>query len=136
MARATRCDLGSLSAENRELYHLQAAAIRAARGEYTATSYHYWQAGFDKAVQFWFPHRHQEIERGQAGSALAIFEIFRSIGCRKSAEALSLMRAELKQLAGDLAGGLSDLQAITADQAEITLRAGELRGQFLNARLS
>ncbi|MCO5198218.1 MAG: hypothetical protein M9941_10805 [Anaerolineae bacterium] len=129
--------LGSLSAENRELYHLQAAAIRAARGEYTATSYHYWQAGFDKeAVQFWFPHRHQEIERGQAGSALAIFEnISLNRLPKKSAEALSLMRAELKQLAGDLAGGLSDLQAITwPDQAEITLRAGELRGQFLNAR--
>ena len=45
--------------------HLEAADIRAARGEYTAATWHYSRAGeVELAVQVWFPHREQEMKRG------------------------------------------------------------------------
>ncbi|NJN54872.1 MAG: hypothetical protein HC804_09030 [Anaerolineae bacterium] len=56
-----------------EQAHLAAAAIRAARGEYTAAAYHFAQGDEPAtAVQVWVPFRQQEIKRGQARAALAI----------------------------------------------------------------
>lgn len=126
-----------LSAEQREQAHLQGAAIRAGFGEYTAAAYHFQQAGaYKQAVQLWFPRRHAEIERGQADAALAVFE---AISLKKvpkrEREALALLRAELKQLRGDLLGGLADLEAVDWTPAgSTTLSAKELQGYFLNAR--
>lgn len=129
--------LSQLSAETCEHLHLIAAAIRAQRGEYTAAAFHFYQAGHEKeAVQFWFPQRNLEIERGQVSAALAVFQDI-SINRlpRKTAEALAILRAELKQLEGDLASGLSDLRVVPFDDnTEMTLRARELEGQLLNAR--
>ncbi len=63
-----------LPVETQEELHGQAAQIRAERGEYTAAAYHLYAAGQpDAAVELWYPQRAQEINRGQAGAALAIF---------------------------------------------------------------
>jgi tetratricopeptide (TPR) repeat protein len=63
-----------LGPEQREAVHLQAGHIRAARGEYTAAAHHYSEAGeAARAVEIWFPQRENEIRRGQAGAALAVF---------------------------------------------------------------
>jgi hypothetical protein len=100
-----------LSAETREQAHLRAAWLRSAHAEYTAAAYHYWQAGrLAEAIQVWFPHRQEAIARGQAGAALAIFQniSLHQVGAAER-EALALLRAELKQLQGDLAGGSADL---------------------------
>lgn len=91
-----------LVVEQREQYHLLAAAIRAERGEYTAAAYHLVQADQpDAAVTLWYAHRQSEINRGQASAALAIFE---QISLRRLTgnveKTLRLLRAELYQLVG------------------------------------
>ncbi len=122
-----------LTAERREQLHLQAAAIRAQRGEFTAAAHHYHQAGWARqAVQIWFPQRQLEISRGQGAAALAIFEqISTNQLPRKEREALAVLRAELRQLAGDLRGGRDELTAVDwPDMREITAEAHRLRGTF------
>lgn len=122
-----------LSAEAREQLHLQAATIRATHGEYTAAAYHYWQAGRPKeTVQLWYPHRQQEIERGQAGAALAIFQyISLNQLPKKEREALAILRAELRLLIGDIEGGQKEIAQIEWPLArEITIQARLLQGVF------
>ncbi len=122
-----------LSAEDREQLHLQAAMIRAAHGEYTAAAYHYRQAGrFKAAVQLWYPHRQQEIERGQASAALAVFqEISSNQLPKQEREALAIIRAELKLLIGDVQGGQKELANIQWPLAhEIAVQAKLLQGIF------
>lgn len=129
--------LAGLSAEARQAAHQMAALIRLAHAEYTAAAYHLVQAGdYHLAVQLWFPRRQQEIGRGQAGPALSLFQnISRTTLGRREQEALALIRAELKQLTGDLAGGAAELEAIAWPAAsELTIQARLLQGQFLNAR--
>lgn len=126
-----------LSAESREQAHLRAAWLRSAHAEYTAAAYHYWQAGRPaEAIQVWFPQRQQAIARGQAGAALTIFQniSLNQVGSAER-EALALLRAELKQLQGDLAGGAADLAAVPwTTPSEISSRARLLQGYFQNAR--
>lgn len=128
-------DLAHLPAATREQAHLAAAAIRAARGEYTAAAYHFAQGGEPAtAVHVWYPFRQQEIRRGQAGAALAIFA---QLSPRRlpeaEAQALALLQAELHQLAGDAQQGLAVLDMVTwrAD-SETAVQAQLLRGNFLN----
>lgn len=82
--------------------HTQAAQIRAERGEYTAAAYHLHCAGQDEAaISLWYAHREDEIHRGEAATALAIFEqipLRRLSGARQ--KELRLLRAELYQLTG------------------------------------
>lgn len=91
-----------LPAETQEDLHLYAAQIRQERGEYTSAAYHLLKAGqLDEAVALWYAHREEEIHRGQAGAALAIFE---QISLRRLSRArqkeLRLLRSELYQLTG------------------------------------
>lgn len=125
-----------LSAEEREQAHLMAANIRAERGEYTAAAYHFVRGGeASAAVYVWYPHRQQEIKRGQADPALAIFE--RLSGRRLSeeaAQALALLRAELYQLRGETEPGLAELKAVNWQmESETAVQAHLLQGAFLNA---
>lgn len=129
-------DYHRLPAEEREQAHLSAAAIRAERGEYTAAAYHFVQAGeAAAAVQVWYPHRQQEIRRGQAHAALGIFE---QLSQRRLPEtegqALALIRAELYQLAGESEQGLAELQTVKwKPEGETAVQAHLLQGAFLNA---
>ncbi|UCG22601.1 MAG: tetratricopeptide repeat protein [Chloroflexota bacterium] len=123
-------------AELHEQYHLEAAGIRAARGEYTAAAWHYSQGGEAAlAVQVWFPHRNSEVMHGQAAAALAIFQQMsvRRLGEAES-RALALLRAELYELTGEVEKGLTELEATewSADSM-VTADALLLRGHFLNA---
>ena len=125
-----------LPIERRETYHLQAAGIRTIRGEYTAAAYHYLYSGGPKqAIQVWYPRRQQEIGRGQAEAALAIFEaISLNHLKRREREALALLRGELRQLRGDNKRGLQEIRTITWPPGrEVTVSAKFLEGHFLNA---
>lgn len=122
-----------LSAEAREQLHLQAATIAATLGEYTSAAYHYHAAGWPKqAVQLWFAHRQTEIGRGQAASAQRIFnQISLNQVTKREREALAVIRAELKQLEGDLAGGKRDLAEVDWPlEREISAQAKLLQGHF------
>ena len=125
-----------LSAELREQLHAQAAAVRAGRGEYTAAAYHLCQAGAVKqAITLWFPQRQQEIQRGQAAAALAVFQdiSLRRLG-KKEQQALALLRAELYQLGGESVRGLADLEAVDwPETATVSVQARALQGAFQEA---
>jgi tetratricopeptide (TPR) repeat protein len=125
-----------LPTEQREQCHLAAANIRAVRGEYTAAAYHFVQAGEgDTAVHIWFPHRQQEIQRGQASAALHLFEQLSPKQLAEAErEALALLRAELYRLTGQPEEGLAAIQATRWHKAsEMAVQVQELKGGFLNA---
>ncbi len=125
-----------LLAEAREQAHLAAAVIRAERGEYTAAAYHFFHGGeIVAAVQVWHPYRQQEIKRGQAAAALALFE---QISPRRlpetEAQALALIKAELYQLVGQTEQGLAELTAVDwQGDSETAVQAYLLQGTFLNS---
>ncbi len=88
--------------EEREELHAQAAQIRAERGEYTAAAYHLQRAGeIEAAISLWYEKRENEIHRGQAAAALALFEQIplRRLSPPREKE-MRLLRSELYQLAG------------------------------------
>lgn len=91
-----------LPAEEQAETHAQAARIRAERGEYTGAAWHLQQAGqMEEAIALWYTHRNDEIHRGQAAAALALFEEIplRRLSPPREKE-LRLLRSELYQLAG------------------------------------
>jgi tetratricopeptide (TPR) repeat protein len=125
-----------LPAEEREQAHLMAAYIRAERGEYTAAAHHFVRGDeAETAVQVWYPHRRQEIKRGQAGPALAVFERLSQRRLPEEvAQALALLRAELYQSGGETERGLAELKAVKWPQeSETAVQAQLLQGSFLNA---
>jgi tetratricopeptide (TPR) repeat protein len=87
------------------------------------------------AVHVWYPHRRQEIKRGQATPALAIFERLSQRRLpEEAAQALALLRAELYQLRGETEQGLAELKAVNwQTESETAVQAELLRGAFLNA---
>ncbi len=94
--------LTELPAETQEELHARAAQIRQERGEYTAAAFHLKQAGqLDDAVHLWYTHLEDEIHRGQAAAALAIFEqiSLRRLSNPRQKE-LRLLRSQLYQLTG------------------------------------
>ena len=125
-----------LPADVREQAHLAAANIRAERGEYTAAAYHFFHGSEPAAaVEVWYPYRQQEIKRGQAAVALAIFN---QLSPRRlpetTAQALALMKAELYELAGQSEEGLRELTAVHwQNDSELAIAAQMLHGNFLNA---
>lgn len=122
-----------LSTDLRVRLHRQAAQIRAVRGEYTAAAYHLWQGGDESgAVQLWYPHRQQEIERGQASAAYAIFgDLARHRLKKTERNVLDLIRAELLQYQGNVKQGLALLEAEDwAERSELAIRAKLLQGRF------
>lgn len=125
-----------LPTAQREQCHLAAATIRAARGEYTAAATHFVQAGEENtAVQLWYPHRQQEIQRGQAVVALRLFEPVSPKRLKRSErQALALIQAELYRLAGQPEEGLAVLKATTwTRQSETAVQAQLLQAAFQNA---
>lgn len=100
-----------LPVEQREELHSAAAQIRAERGAYTAAAYHLAQAGQpEAAIDLWYAQRTNEIEQGQAASALAIFSQIspRRLAARQR-KLLLLIRAELHALAGEPERVVADL---------------------------
>lgn len=120
----------------RERYHLAAAEVRLARGEFTAAAHHYHLAGEDAlAIQVWFPQRQHEVSRGYASTALRLFQQISGRGlAQPEQEALALIQAELFQLHGDPEAGLSALRELSGEaESETAVRAALLRGSFYNA---
>ena len=109
-----------LTVERREDLHSWAGMIRAERGEYTAAAYHYYCAGQPEvALALWEPYYDQEVRRGQAAAALAVFE--QISGNRLSeadARTLRLLRGRLYQLEGDSAQALAEIEPIEVHEAE------------------
>jgi tetratricopeptide (TPR) repeat protein len=91
-----------LRPEARRSAHFAAAAIRAARADYTAAAYHYVRADEIRwAIWLWQAHRTEEINQGQGPVALALFEQVddRSLAA-DDRDALALILAELRKLIG------------------------------------
>jgi hypothetical protein len=122
-----------LSVELRLKLHRQAAAIHLERGDATAAAYHFAQSGDEnRAVQVWFPQRRQALARGEADLARPIFFAIAPQRLGKAErKALDLIRAELRQLAGQHAEALHELEtADWADQSEAGARLWMLRGEL------
>ncbi|MCB9138494.1 MAG: ATP-binding protein [Caldilineaceae bacterium] len=129
--------LRTLSAEQREEFHRQAAVRYAERAETTLAAYHFHHgARPDLAVALWFPQRQREIARGQAATAASVFH---NISCerlkKKEQQALKLIRAELHQLVGQATAGLTALADLReeAEENELLAAARQLEGDFLDA---
>ncbi len=119
-----------LSVERRDALHWQAGQIRATRGEYTAAAYHYQRAGQpEAAIEIWYLHRDQEIRRGQAAAALAIFQQISSERLPEAAaHTLRLLRSQLYQLAGLSAQALSEVQSNKPPDDEWVVEAAIIAG--------
>ncbi|MEX1019269.1 MAG: tetratricopeptide repeat protein [Litorilinea sp.] len=120
---------GELPVERQEALHSAAAEIRAVRGEYTAAAYHLVRAGQpEAAVQLWYPHRADEIVRGEAGSATAIFSQIsqRRLSTRRAKE-LALLRSELYTLLGESARVVDELSDIDWPADDIATPQAKLR---------
>jgi tetratricopeptide (TPR) repeat protein len=126
-----------LGIEARQHFHLLAAHTRVQLGEYTAAAYHLCQADRpQEAVALWYPQRDEEIRRGQAGAALALFaqvSLHRLSGKRQ--QELTLLRSELYQLNGEPEKVVGTLQGLTwpTDQP-LGLEAARLWGDALDAQ--
>lgn len=130
--------LRALSAEQREEMHRQAAVIYAARAEYTLAAFHLQQADEPAtAIAVWFPHREQEIGRGQGATASAIFRNVSGARLKKKEHrTLQIIRAQLHQLSGEFQAGLDALADGRWDEDEpdaLTLDARRLQGEFYDA---
>ncbi len=128
--------LAELSAELRLKLHRQAALVRLERGDVTAAAYHFAQSGEEnRAVQIWFPQRRQALARGEADLARPIFFGIAPQRLGKTErKALDLIRVELRQLAGQHAEALHELEtADWADQSEAGARLWMLRGELQTA---
>ncbi len=122
-----------LSVETREELHRHAGQIRAAHGEYTAAIYHYQRADQpEAAIALWQSFGQHEIERGQAATALAIFQ---QISCQRLPEAtahtLRLLRGELYQLCGRSAQALEELEPIKTNADDLTVETARVGGDAL-----
>ncbi|MCB0184870.1 MAG: hypothetical protein KDE31_11425, partial [Caldilineaceae bacterium] len=120
-------------ADLRARLHREAAQIRATHGEYTAGAYHLWRAGDENgAVQLWYLHQQQEVRRGQANAAYAIFrEIERHRLKPRTRKALDLLQATLLQYQGNVKQGLAVLAAADwSDPSELAIQARLLEGRF------
>jgi tetratricopeptide (TPR) repeat protein len=126
-----------MAIETRESYHIRAAQMYAARGDYTEAAYHFWRGDQpDRAVAVWFSERQNEIKRGQAGAALAFVEQISAHRLKRPQQKqLALMRAELYGLLGEPARVVDSLAAIDwqRDEAE-SVEALRLWGDALNVQ--
>lgn len=122
-----------LTPEQRESLHAQAAAIRSDRAEYTAAAYHLCRSGAEAAaIRLWYQYMAQEIQRGQAGAALALFSQIsgRQLdGTHRSY--LTIIRAELQFLRGNVGQGLALLtEDDWQEPSPLAVRALGLQGKF------
>lgn len=125
-----------LAPDLRERLHRAAAVVRLERGEHTAAAYHFAQSGQEAmAVQAWFPQRRQALARGEADAARAIFAALptQQLGSAER-KALTMIRAELHQLAGEAEAGLAELtQGGEPDESEAAGQLWMLRGELEEA---
>lgn len=122
--------------ETRELLHLEAANLLIQRGAMTAAAYHLVQAHQPgPAVWLWDSQRVQEINQGQAATAL---EIFSSVSANQLAgadrEALLLLRAELYKLAGEHGRAAETLQHGSWQNPVLQARASLMAGELADLR--
>lgn len=125
-----------LAREEKEVLHLQAAAIRARYGQYTAAAHHYVQAEEPQlAVQLWYIHREQEINQGQAEAAL---QLLQAVSQRRLApqdsETLALLRAELYKLLGHYDEAQVAVQATFWQIPFLKVQAKRLEGDIAELR--
>ncbi|MEZ4726393.1 MAG: tetratricopeptide repeat protein [Caldilineaceae bacterium] len=121
-----------LLVEQREELHRQAGQIRAT-AEYTAAAYHYQHAGQPEvAIAVWHPHAEQEIRRGQAAAALAVFQ---QISChrlpKKTAQTLRLLRSQLYQLSGQSTQALAEIEPVAVNADQLGVEAAIVGGDAL-----
>jgi tetratricopeptide (TPR) repeat protein len=102
-----------LSAEDREILHLDAATVRSERGDYTAAAYHLIRGGRPAtAIRLWDAHWRQEVDQGHSAAALSMFAAISAISLPPpERETLVLLRSRLRLLAGDYSGIMRDLHA-------------------------
>ncbi|MCE7986432.1 MAG: hypothetical protein DYG89_35115 [Caldilinea sp. CFX5] len=122
-----------LAVEKREDLHREAGQIRAVRGEYTAAAYHFQRAGQpETAIAIWQPNADQEIRRGQAAAALAIFQ---QISSHRLAEnlvpTLHLLRSQLYQLCGQSRQALEEVEQVKNKPDEWLVEAAVVSGDAL-----
>ncbi len=124
-----------LAVEARQRYHLVAAQIYAARGEFTEAAYHFCRGDQpDRAIELWFPERRAEIQRGQAGAALAIVEQISAHRLKRPQQKqLALVRGELYALLGEPTKVVDSLAALEWSREEPeSIEALRLWGEALN----
>jgi hypothetical protein len=125
-----------LSPELREMLHAEAALVRLERGEYTTAAYHFVASKQEQlAVQAWFPQRRQAIARGEADAARRVFgAVSRQRLEAPERKALDILRAELRQLAGEGEEALGELEQLDwSEQSEAQARLWMLRGELEDA---
>lgn len=126
-----------MAVEMRETCHLAAAQIYTARGDFTEATYHFHAGGRpDLAVTTWFPERRGEIQRGQAGAALAIVEEISAHRLQRAQQKqLALLRGELYALLGEPAKVVESLAALAWRRDEMeSIEALRLWGEALNVQ--
>lgn len=120
----------------RQTLHQQAAHLLLPYADYTEVAYHFWQGGQPaQAIHVWYPQRQQEIGRGQTDAALAIFDgIARQSLGPQEVRGLALIRAELRNLRGELTQGLAELTTSGyIDASEAGSRLLALQGAYQEA---
>jgi tetratricopeptide (TPR) repeat protein len=127
-----------LSGETRHTspVHLNAAMIRAKRGEYTAATYHCLQAGrAELAFRLWHSHQEEEINQGQAAIALNLFEgIADDQLSKRDQEALSLLRAELLKISGEYQRSKDIIRTIQWETPALKAKAKRIEGDIAELR--
>lgn len=126
----------NLSADLRERLHLEAAEMRLLYGQYSSAAYHYWKGNRNaKAIQAWYPHATQEVQRGQGDAAFAVFSNISRHGLSQAeAQALGLIQAELYKLQGDLVRARASLESQDwSKDSQATVYARTLQAEFLDA---
>jgi tetratricopeptide (TPR) repeat protein len=126
----------TLAPEVKEAKHLQAAEVRAERGQYTSAAYHYIGGGeVEKAIWLWYMHRRQEINQGEGITALRLFEaLSTSYLSEPVREILVLLRSELRMLEGDYTKTKNDLQGILWQTPLLKGRARRIAGDIAYER--
>lgn len=117
----------------RATLHLYAAQVRAARGEVTAAAWHYLAAGRPAlAVNSCYLHSAQEINQGQAETALALLGAVREDELPEGGtrERWRLLLAQLRRLAGDNRGAQALLRKQIWRTPQLKLLAQRLEGDI------
>lgn len=125
-----------LSPDLREQLHLAAAELRLSYGQYSSAAYHYWKGNRPaKAIQAWYPHLTQELQRGHSDAAFAVFSNISRHGLSQAeGQALALIQAELYKLQGELAQARASLEkGDWARDSEAAIYARTLQAEFLDA---
>lgn len=119
-----------LSKEELKACHLNAAQVRAERGELTAAAYHYIAGGQTNfAIWQWYQHRQQEIDQGQGIVARQLFDSL-SVATLDASEQeiLALIRSELRLLIADYAGCKRAIDSTLWQTPALEQRSWQLMG--------